>query len=1523
MSSERRPSHSVGEAFALSQLVTRGAGKAAGTAPRIAPDCDASLGRPRLRVQEHLTSMNTASKRFLKRSLRLSPACPPPSPRPRPGRVVPTIGLQALATFALSLSLLLAISRVHAQEPPSETPVVPTSGKTIAVALDGSGDVATIVDKDGGQQVLSAFHTGEVYDEIRGEDLVVYRKGELLYTARKGPDHYVVWTDGRSSAFAAAPAVYLDRKTKAWTAYGPTSSADRLFILFDKRVVGVVTCRHGGFGGVVQFSSDDAQNGRQYSERTYAPEIEIKWSDRDKAPMTEGALQTFDAFGLRASFEKQMADFRAGKLKAEPTFRAALMRSGPVAVPADFSILAASDPKEARIVVTEATVGGKRGAAVHQGGKWTFIDRNDRKASPSIPVSSGWGGLLPDGSYAGWTPFGGDLRVEVHGKTLDLSAARMRDSGIGASAFALHPRRPLAAFVITERRPGARRETMSVVETARGGQRGEPFQFINDLGFVGDSAIYVGQRPDANARVTLVLGGRSSAEFSREFHTLKQSADGEHFVFMVGSRTAGSKVLIDGFEPTATGFFIPDWCAISEKGETVALLEQSSATERKVVLFSGGKRSDVPLPLGALPVVPPVLAPDGSQWAVVCAMPKRGTDGQIAVIWNNRDVTGGTFGTLALPDDVSRAGISETASVNASLKFSPDGKSLAFVAHEPARRDRKHVVLNGVAFGPYGFVTAPTFDSDGSLTFSARRPAEGSPLLRVRLRPDSVKASDLAEVARQKEEAEATRLRERAASVPTGRPEPALGAIATDGAPRLRVDQKVMGLRSELRGTIVFSRIGDRVAFARNAGDLRRQDQGGKEIEVASTELIVDGRAVFDGDRAANIRFSDDSSTWIANVFGYAKVKGVKFDHGYLVNGQEVSVDGRDSEIGVISPDGKRLAFWTTRRSREGATRILIVDGQEVYAIDDRKLDLGSRFKHTDPSALIRFSEDSARYAAWVQLKGSPGGAVGEFIIDGKAAPVRGQPCGWLGFVDSKIGFAAQILTSAGLTIWSERGLDAPISGSSPGMVAAISSPGDVLWAGTPKGGDRPPELFSIGTTSDLETLRGQLVRGPYASPNGAHYAAVLMADEARGIQRLVHDGRVVAQGMSIGPVAMSEDGAHVAAGALSLELQQPPDPAEGRFSATPAHVLLLDGDAVRLPSFAAGEPPSISPCGRHASAKVAVNRDGMTLFANVINGVAEPARDEVHPVVFSPRGESTAYFASDRGRWILVINGQSTPAGTPISVPVRADSLASMKQPEFAVRQPVFLSERVVRAFVERNGEIVRLDIAIEGEIAPRPSLAEQAAQQKLAAASDRPQAPRRGTASDSGNAAGTESDQDQTQDSGVDNGGFGVNAKELEKQLQEASKALEKALQDAAKNGGFGGLPAPAPQPTPPNPPAPSGPSKRPPQGKPASAAEIKAFHGTWKVRGRDAKGKEVGDTIEIADMLVSSRAGQFDLGEVAYAVRKAADLVVLTAESEGDGFTMRWRIELDGDELVVEETLDRLGKVTTIELRGTRSE
>jgi hypothetical protein len=92
---------------------------------------------------------------------------------------------------------------------------------------------------------------------------------------------------------------------------------------------------------------------------------------------------------------------------------------------------------------------------------------------------------------------------------------------------------------------------------------------------------------------------------------------------------------------------------------------------------------------------------------------------------------------------------------------------------------------------------------------------------------------------------------------------------------------------------------------------------------------------------------------------------------------------------------------------------------------------------------------------------------------------------------------------------------------------------------------------------------------------------------------------------------------------------------------------------------------------------------------------------------------------------------------------------------------------------------------------------------------------------------------------------------------------------------------------------------------------------------VRGRDAKGKEVGDTIEIADMLVSSRAGQFDLGEVAYAVRKAADLVVLTAESEGDGFTMRWRIELDGDELVVEETLDRLGKVTTIELRGTRSE
>jgi hypothetical protein len=201
------------------------------------------------------------------------------------------------------------------------------------------------------------------------------------------------------------------------------------------------------------------------------------------------------------------------------------------------------------------------------------------------------------------------------------------------------------------------------------------------------------------------------------------------------------------------------------------------------------------------------------------------------------------------------------------------------------------------------------------------------------------------------------------------------------------------------------------------------------------------------------------------------------------------------------------------------------------------------------------------------------------------------------------------------------------------------------------------------------------------------------MADEARGIQRLVHDGRVVAQGMSIGPVAMSEDGAHVAAGALSLELQQPPDPAEGRFSATPAHVLLLDGDAVRLPSFAAGEPPSISPCGRHASAKVAVNRDGMTLFANVINGVAEPARDEVHPVVFSPRGESTAYFASDRGRWILVINGQSTPAGTPISVPVRADSLASMKQPEFAVRQPVFLSERVVRAFVERNGEIVRLD--------------------------------------------------------------------------------------------------------------------------------------------------------------------------------------------------------------------------------------
>jgi hypothetical protein len=35
------------------------------------------------------------------------------------------------------------------------------------------------------------------------------------------------------------------------------------------------------------------------------------------------------------------------------------------------------------------------------------------------------------------------------------------------------------------------------------------------------------------------------------------------------------------------------------------------------------------------------------------------------------------------------------------------------------------------------------------------------------------------------------------------------------------------------------------------------------------------------------------------------------------------------------------------------------------------------------------------------------------------------------------------------------------------------------------------------------------------------------------------------------------------------------------------------------------------------------------------------------------------------------------------------------------------------------------------------------------------------------------------------------------------------------------------------------------------------------------------------------------------------------------------MRWRIELDGDELVVEETLDRLGKVTTIELRGTRSE
>ena len=132
--------------------------------------------------------------------------------------------------------------------------------------------------------------------------------------------------------------------------------------------------------------------------------------------------------------------------------------------------------------------------------------------------------------------------------------------------------------------------------------------------------------------------------------------------------------------------------------------------------------------------------------------------------------------------------------------------------------------------------------------------------------------------------------------------------------------------------------------------------------------------------------------------------------------------------------------------------------------------------------------------------------------------------------------------------------------------------------------------------------------------------------------------------------------------------------------------------------------PLTLSPCGQSVARTWPVTSTSRERVALIINGQPFSAWEQCSPPVFSAQSGTYAVRGMDRARWYLVVNGDRIPIEQPIRDP-RAESGSSSKV------SPVFLSDRVVRAFVMQDWELVRLDVTIEGELPRRPTFEEVAA--------------------------------------------------------------------------------------------------------------------------------------------------------------------------------------------------------------------
>lgn len=976
------------------------------------------------------------------------------------------------------------------------------------------------------------------------------------------------------------------------------------------------------------------------------------------------------------------------------------------------------------------------------------------------------------------------------------------------------------------------------------------FTTISSLAMVAEKPFFIGSRP--GGRRCIVWGDWISPELASPPRVPVISDDRRHFVVDAGDLT--SRVIYLGTREVRLSGGL-EALAIAPTGGAAAVLTRDSSNLALVRIDVD--REPVRMPIErADPVTPPVFSPDGSKLAIGYM---RGRSA--GVLLDGREFASGPLEQLIHFGDDGSA----TAEVHAgrgparTLFFSPDSSALAFFTGLP---NSATLHLAGRQFGPFRPIGVPRFGADGAFEFMTRA---GDDAVLMRIDPRRTQAS-----------APSAPL---SATPAPARPDPSVAPIRTTGEFKADVTKTDLASRRDLKPLLGFAEPGSRIVLARRAGTTQRGDEvhGTREFDVV--EAFFDGRVVARADQAREAVVSGDGTK---AAFAISDDRG---DTSFVVlDGKSYGGTERGSQVrlGALSHDGGSIAYWILKGSRRSGSITLMHDDRAVHTTmlsDGVMLDDDATTRMP-----IFISEDGRRVAAFLPLISRGRVPAGKLLLDGKTHDVPG-PCllagrSTAGFVGANQRFVALVGLASSPRFWVEgKGLTPELQTRTG--AAALSAANGRFAIGA-------PDLHDSAGPDGFESpvLEGRVVMGPVLSPDGVRLVCAVSEFEGAP-PTLVIDGEASVMARRFSPAVFSNDGRRLVYGFEALE--SPANWTSLADASRGAYRLGVDGATFEVDSYP--ESVGFSPDGRQVWAVGARDTERGREWNVMVNGSAGPPFEMVEDVVFSPDGRAFAYLATKGGRSLLLVNHQVVARfAEPAGLTLREGFAPSA--PGTAIRaRPAFVGSRNVVMHVFDSDLLQRIDVTLQGELPPIPSLE--------TARPTRSPAPER---SDAGEMSPSDDDPRSDHD-----------LSELEREMSRAMEEAARRFLDAMK-GSEGPPPGLEGRPVPPTAASSDGPGRRP--GRAAKSTEVERFVGQWNVILKSSSGDELEDVLRVGKdgTLVSDHGIDFEIESVPHEVRSVDGVLRLYAQARRGGASLAWVLELSGSELKVafeEKLSDRTRK------------